>query len=74
MSDNLMELNVRSLITYILKRIQLTLVTSRMKILCYKKAYFKKFSIVRTSEGFSIRDILHWKTHSIFRNVEGLFN
>ena len=25
--------------------------------------YFKHFSIVRTSEGFSIRDILHWEIH-----------
>ena len=31
--------------------------------------YFKQFSIVRASEGFSIRDILYWKTHSTFPNV-----
>ena len=28
--------------------------------------YSKQFSTVRTSEGFSIRDILHWKTHFVF--------
>ena len=30
-----------------------------------KKGYFKQFSIVRTSEGFSIRDILHSKAHTV---------
>ena len=29
--------------------------------------YSKQFSTVRTSEGFSIRDILHWKTHLYFQ-------
>ena len=34
--------------------------TNRMKTLCFKKVcFFKQFSIVRTSEIFSIRDILH---------------
>ena len=34
--------------------------TNRMKTLCFKKVcFFKQFSIVRTSESFSIRDILH---------------
>ena len=43
----------------------MTLVTGRMKILCYKKGYFKQFSVVRTSKGFPIRDILHSKTHTV---------
>ena len=34
--------------------------------------YFKQFSIVRTSEAFSIRDILPWKTHFVFPNVKFL--
>ena len=48
------------------------LVTSRMKTLWYKKAYFifKQFGIVRTSEGFSISDNLYWKTHCVFPNVD----
>ena len=34
--------------------------TNRIENLCFKKAcYFKQFSIVRTSESFSIRAILH---------------
>ena len=33
-------------------------------------AYFKQFGIVQTSEGFSIRYILYWKTHCVFPNVE----
>ena len=41
MSDDLMELNDTEFnYIYILKQIQMTLVTSRMKTLCYKKAYF----------------------------------
>ena len=32
--------------------------------------YFKQFSIVRSSEGFSIIDIPHWKTHFVFPNVK----
>ena len=32
--------------------------------------YFKQFSIVRSSEGFSIIDIPHWKTHFVFLNVK----
>ena len=28
--------------------------------------YFEQFSLVQTSEGFSVRDILYWKTYSIF--------
>ena len=40
MSDDLMELNDTELnYIYILKRTQMTLVTCRMKALCYKKAY-----------------------------------
>ena len=37
------------------------------------RIYFKQFSIVRTSEGFSIRDILHYKTHFVFLNVKFLW-
>ena len=60
MSDDLMELKYSgSLITYILKRIQMT--------------HFKQFSIVPASEDFSIRDVLYWKTHCVFPNVEGFF-
>ena len=36
--------------------------------------YFKKFSVVWTSEGFSIRDILYWKTHYASPNVELSFS
>ena len=34
--------------------------------------HFEPISIVRTAEDFSIRDILHWKTHFVFRNVKFL--
>ena len=34
--------------------------------------YFKQFSIVQTSEGFSIRGILYRKTHCVFQNKEFL--
>ena len=37
------------------------------------RIYFKQFSIVRTSEGFSIRDILHWKTNFVFLDVKFLW-
>ena len=44
----------------------MTLVTGRMKILCYKKGYFKQFSVVRTSlkvfqlEIFCTRKHIQW--------------
>ena len=75
MSDELMELNDTELnYIYILKRTQMTLVTSRMKALYYKKPILFKFSIVQTSEGFSIRGILHLKTHCVFQNKEDFFD
>ena len=52
----------------------MTLVTSRMKALYYKKPILFKFSIVQTSEGFSIRGILHLKTHCVFQNKEDFFD
>ena len=36
--------------------------------------YSKRCSIVRTSEGFSIRYILYWKTHFVFPNVDFFFD
>ena len=51
----------------------MTLVTCRMKALWYKKAYFILNSLVGTSEDFSIRDILYWKTYCIFPNVDFFF-
>ena len=35
--------------------------------------YFNKLTIVRPSERFSVRDILQWRTHFIFPNVEFLW-
>ena len=63
MSDDLIKLNNAELNYTYLKRIQMALVTIRMKNLCYKKSLFnfKQLSIVRTSEGVSIRYILYWK-------------
>ena len=54
MSDDIIKLNV-----------------TELNYVCFESLfYFKQFSIVRTSEGFSIRNILYWKTHFVFPNVE----
>ena len=59
---------ISSWITYILvmKQIQVTLAMLQIKTWCSKMFYFEQFSLVQTSEGFSVRDILYWKTYSIF--------
>ena len=57
----------------VMKQIHMTLERVGWRLCVLKKAFcfcFKQFSIVRISQGFSVRDIFYLKIHSVFPNVE----